>query len=83
VVIPDDHLEVAIVIVFAKARDIENAICDGRHATSGSSSTKGGICVDLSRLQEVIVDTSTQTVTARGEALWADVNKLQNIGLQL
>ena len=29
----------------------------------------------MSRLQKVIVDTNTQTVTARGEAPWADVNK--------
>jgi hypothetical protein len=26
-------------------------------------------------LHKVIVDTNTQTVTARGEALWADFNK--------
>lgn len=74
-VIPDDHREVAIVIVFAQTRGIEIAIRGGGHATSGSSSTDGGICIDLSRLRKVIVDPDTKTVSAQGGALWADVDK--------
>lgn len=74
-VIIDDLREVAIVIVFAKTRGIEIAIRGGGHAKSGSSSTEGGICIDLSRLRKVILDPNTKTVTAQGGALWADVDK--------
>ena len=74
-VIPDEHREVAIVVVFAKTWGIEIASRGGGHTTSGSSSTDGGICIDLSRLRKVIVDPDTKTVTAQGGALWADVDK--------
>jgi FAD/FMN-containing dehydrogenase len=63
------------VIVFTKTRGIEIAIRGGGHATSGASSTEGGICIDLSKLRKVIVNPDTKTVTAQGGALWADVDK--------
>jgi FAD/FMN-containing dehydrogenase len=75
VVFPSHAEEVSVVIQFAKTRGIELAVCGGGHATSGSSSVEGGLCIDLSRLRKVIVDTNAKTVTAQGGALWSDVDK--------
>jgi FAD/FMN-containing dehydrogenase len=46
-----------------------------RHATSGSSSTDGGVCIDLSEMRAVSVDPKSKIVTAQGGCLWADVDK--------
>ncbi len=54
---------------------MELAVKGGGHATSGSSSTDGGLCIDLSKMKEVIVDVMKKTVTAQGGALWVDVYK--------
>lgn len=62
-------------VVFAKNMGIEIAVRGGGHATSGSSSTEGGLCIDMSRLRKVEVDLSAKTVMAQGGALWADVDK--------
>lgn len=42
---------------------------------SGSSSTDGGLCLDLSKMKEVTVDVKKKTVAAQGGALWIDVYK--------
>jgi hypothetical protein len=33
-----------------------------------------GVCIDLSKMRGVIVDTDARTITAEGGALWSDVN---------
>ena len=75
VVFPAHVEEVSIVLVFAKKHGIELAICGGGHATSGSSSTESGLCIDLSKLRKVTVDPNAETVTAQGGARWVDVDK--------
>jgi FAD/FMN-containing dehydrogenase len=50
------------------------AVCGGGHSTSGSSSTDGGVCIDLSKMRTVEVDPEQETVTAQGGAIWADVD---------
>ena len=48
-------------------------VCGG-HSTGGSSSTDGGLCIDLSKMRNVTVDPEKKTITAQGGALWSDVD---------
>jgi FAD/FMN-containing dehydrogenase len=63
------------VIKLATSNRIEIAVRGGGHSTSGSSSTEGGICIDMSKLRKVSVDPKAKIVVAEGGALWADVDK--------
>jgi len=58
------------------------AVAGGKHSPSGSSSTDGGLCIDLSKMRGVNVDVEKKTATVQGGALWADVNsELAKYGL--
>jgi hypothetical protein len=46
----------------------------GGHGTSGSNSTDGGVSINLSKMRHVSVDPKTNTITAEGGCLWADVD---------
>ena len=48
-------------------------VCGG-HSTGGSSSTDGGLCIDLSKMRNVTVDPEMKTITAQGGALCSDVD---------
>jgi len=65
---------VAAAVLFAKAQSVELAVCGGGHSTNGSSSTDGGVCIDLSKMRRVEVDPDQKTIMAEGGALWADVD---------
>ncbi|KAE9380283.1 FAD-binding domain-containing protein [Stipitochalara longipes BDJ] len=75
IVFPISANDVSEVVKFATEHHIEIAVCGGGHATSGSSSSEGGICIDLSRFNEVSVKPKENIVIAEGGALWADVDK--------
>ncbi|KAJ5807948.1 FAD linked oxidase N-terminal [Penicillium riverlandense] len=51
------------------------AIKGGGHSASGTSSSDGGLVIDLSRMKEVTVDTGKKTITAQGGATWKDVDE--------
>ncbi|RDW84182.1 FAD-binding oxidoreductase [Aspergillus mulundensis] len=54
---------------------IDLAIKCGGHSVSGTSSSSGGLVIDLSRLNTVSVDPSSQTITVAGGAVWRDVDE--------
>ncbi|KAF8533094.1 hypothetical protein BDD12DRAFT_763104 [Trichophaea hybrida] len=66
--------DISRTIVFCRAHSIEFAVCGGGHSTSGNSSTTG-LVIDLSKMNEVTVDTTMKTVTAQGGALWKYVDE--------
>ena len=74
VVFPTTAEDVSKSVLFAQANKLELAIKGGGHATSGSSSTDGGLCIDLAKMRSVAVDKERKTVTAQGGALWGDVD---------
>ncbi|TVY92199.1 FAD-linked oxidoreductase [Lachnellula willkommii] len=74
IVFPTSAGDVSKAILFSTANKLELAVSGGGHATSGSSSTDGGLCIDLSKMRRVTVDAEKKTVTAQGGALWADVD---------
>lgn len=60
---------------FAKDHSLDLAVRGGGHATDTSTSTNGGILIDLSTMKQVNVNLPTKAVTAQGGALWADANQ--------
>lgn len=74
IVYPTSPEDVSAAVLFSKTHNLEVAVRGGGHATSGSSSTDGGLCIDLSNMRSVTVDAAAKTITAQGGALWSDVD---------
>ena len=74
VVFPATTDDVSKAILFAQANSLEIAVKGGGHATSGSSSTDGGLVIDLGKMRGVKVNVENKTVTVQGGAVWADVD---------
>ncbi|KAI1000099.1 hypothetical protein K3495_g8101 [Podosphaera aphanis] len=73
IVLPSSASDVAQALHFTKCHQLDLAVKGGGHATSGSSSTHGGLCIDLSLMRSVTVDTDKRTLRAGGGTLWRDV----------
>lgn len=66
--------DVATALRFAKDQGLDLAVVGGGHSTSGSSSTEGGLVVDLTKMRNVTVNYANKTITAEGGTLWEDVD---------
>lgn len=75
VVQPTQISEVETIIRVAKSHDVVVTIKNGGHSYTGSSISKEGISLDLSRLNHVIIDMDTETMTLQGGALWGHAYK--------
>ncbi|KAL3443411.1 FAD binding domain protein [Aspergillus insuetus] len=76
VVHPRDSEGVAATVRFARAHAVDLAVRGGAHSTAVTSSTEGGILIDLGKgMTEVTVDPDARTVTVQGGAKWGDVSK--------
>ncbi|CAD6502470.1 BgTH12-05062 [Blumeria graminis f. sp. triticale] len=73
IVFPNSPADVSLAVKFTQAHQLELAVKGGGHGTSGSSSTHGGLCIDLSQMSTVLVDPVKQTIHAGGGSLWKDV----------
>lgn len=65
--------DVSKTILCAAKLGVDLAVAGGFHSSSGSSSTDGGISINLSRMKGVKVDAEAMTITVQGGALWEDV----------
>ncbi|EKD12739.1 putative FAD linked oxidase domain protein [Drepanopeziza brunnea f. sp. 'multigermtubi' MB_m1] len=74
VVYPATADDVSQAVRFSVIQGLELAVVGGGHATSGASSTDGGLVIDLSRMVAVAVDAGAMTVTAEGGCLWSHVD---------
>ncbi|KAF8862216.1 FAD-binding domain-containing protein [Acephala macrosclerotiorum] len=74
VAFPKTPSDVSQAVLFSIKHGLELAVCGGGHSTSGSSSTQGGLCINLSGMRKVEVNAWDKTVTAEGGALWKDVD---------
>ena len=72
-VFPTSTKEVASLVSFGQDNFLDIAVRGGGHSASGASSTDGGMCIDLCKMQAVSVDTGTMHVTVQGGALWRDI----------
>ena len=75
VVLAQSAEDVATVVKHAQKYKIDIATCGGGHSVSGASSSNGGIVVDLSEMQRVIVDPFPMIITVQGGCVWADVDR--------
>lgn len=62
------------VVKFAQEKHLDLAVKCGGHSTGGTSSSDGGIVIDLSKMRNVTVDANNKVITAQGGALWSDVD---------
>jgi UDP-N-acetylenolpyruvoylglucosamine reductase len=65
---------VAQALLFAQSHGLEVAVLGGGHSTSGSSSTEGGLVVDLTKMRQVTVNPENLTIKAQGGTIWEDVD---------
>jgi FAD/FMN-containing dehydrogenase len=65
-----------VVRAIAVARDLglEIAVRGGGHNIAGRSTTDGGVVVDLSPMNEIVVDPGSRTATVGGGATWREFN---------
>ncbi len=66
--------DVASAVKVARDEGLDLSIRGGGHSAPGFGTNDGGIVIDLSPLQEVIVDPETQTVKAGGGCTWRIFN---------
>src|SRR5436309_7738818 len=70
--------DVAAVIGVARAEGFDLSVRGGAHSAPGFGTNDGGLVIDLSLLQDVIVATDTRTVRAGGGCTWAVFNEATN-----
>lgn len=75
VVQPGTAEEVSTAVTYATANKISLVIMGGSHSTSGSSSSDGGMVIDLRRMNSVKVDTGAKTVAFGGGCKWKEVDE--------
>ncbi|KAL8693083.1 MAG: hypothetical protein Q9218_002007 [Villophora microphyllina] len=74
ILLPVSNADISTTLLFAHSHDVDFAVCGGGHSSSGAASSDGGIVIDLSRMRSVTVDTASNTLTAQGGCVWADVD---------
>lgn len=75
IVQPTEASDVSIALSWARENIIDVAVKGGGHSTAGTSSSDGGLVIDLSRMNQVTVDTSRKQITAQGGATWKEVDE--------
>jgi FAD/FMN-containing dehydrogenase len=76
--------DVVRVLDFARRRDALIAIRGGGHSQAGQSSCDGGVVIDLSMMDHVVVDRTAGTISCRaGTKIWQVYGKAAEAGLTL
>ncbi|KAI8950366.1 hypothetical protein F4801DRAFT_549354 [Xylaria longipes] len=66
--------DISTTIKWAVSAGVPIAVRGGGHATSGSSSIKDGLVVDLSKMRRTSVDVQHRTILCEGGCIWEDVD---------
>ncbi|KAF7712974.1 FAD binding, berberine domain-containing protein [Penicillium ucsense] len=75
VVQPVGYEDVSTVVRWATEHSIDIAVKGGGHSTAGTSSSEGGLVIDLSRMKHVSVDAAEKTIRVQGGATWKEVDE--------
>ncbi|KAK2882712.1 hypothetical protein FQN49_000074 [Arthroderma sp. PD_2] len=67
--------DISYAVRLAQQHNVDLAVRGGGHSVAGTSSSDGGLVVDLSRMRKVTVDEDRRTITAQGGCLWVDVDE--------
>lgn len=65
---PVEVADVRTALLWAQEHGLDIAVKGGGHSTAGTSSSEGGLVIDLSRMKQVSVDATRRTITAQGGA---------------
>ncbi|KAL7923524.1 hypothetical protein ACQKWADRAFT_51966 [Trichoderma austrokoningii] len=74
VAVPVSYEEVSKLVKFASTNKLDVAVRGGGHSTGATSSTEGGLTIDLSGMRAVKVDKASKLIVAQGGCLWGDVD---------
>ncbi|KAI4203904.1 MAG: hypothetical protein LQ350_001526 [Teloschistes chrysophthalmus] len=69
ILLQTSNADISTTLIFAQSHNLDFAVCGGGDATSGASSSHGGIVIDLSSMRSVTVDIASKTLTAQGGCL--------------
>ncbi|EPS35026.1 hypothetical protein PDE_09991 [Penicillium oxalicum 114-2] len=75
VVQPVEVPDVQSALRWAREYQVDIAVKGGGHSTAGTSSSDGGLVIDLSRMIHTSVDTTNKTITVQGGATWKEVDE--------
>lgn len=75
VVQPIEASDIATALLWAQEYGIDLAVKGGGHSTAGTSSSDGGLVIDLSRMNQVTVNVEQKTITSQGGATWKEVDE--------
>jgi FAD/FMN-containing dehydrogenase len=67
--------DVVDAVNFAREQNLLLSVKGGAHNVAGNAVNDGGLVIDLSQMNGVHVDPTTQTVRAQGGALWGDCDR--------
>lgn len=79
VIMPSDVADIQAALLWAQKHSVDLAIKGGGHSVAGTSSSQGGLVIDLSHLKNVSVDTTAKTVTVQGGATWKEVDEAAGV----
>ncbi|WP_331235734.1 FAD-binding oxidoreductase [Natronorarus salvus] len=74
IVRPTGTADVVAAVEFARESDLEIAVHGGGHNVAGLSTVDGGVVIDLSEMNGVVVDPSARRVRVQGGATLGDVD---------
>ena len=86
IVLPSAISDIPLVVSYATSQTppIDIAVKGGGSHSSTWASSKGGLVIDLSRLNNVVVSDDKQSVRVQGGALWGDVyEECQKFGVDV
>jgi hypothetical protein len=75
VIKPSTETDIVTALKWSQTHNIDLSIKGGGHSVSGTSSSSGGLVIDLTRLNSVTVNPESKTATVGGGAVWKDVDE--------